>query len=249
VFDDDHGNDDIFMLTKNEDSMLVKRVTVEIAKSDDSLYHVYMIKMSRGKSVPTAEESMQRISFTVNQADSVLSLQKGFAITKDSKFRDQRVAVVVEVPVGKKVLLDENVAWYDDFNLDFDRGYARNTAYDKRTYRVYIGVAYIMTNSGLERVNKENRHEEGYDHDAPTEKTREELLREKEQNEREKKRIDEELKKRTDSSGYRYKPAASLYHPKPTAADLQVTGSEPATNKQPARHFLLGDILMMRFGS
>jgi phage shock protein PspC (stress-responsive transcriptional regulator) len=247
VFDNDH-DDDMLMLTKDEDSMLIKRVTIEVAKSDDSMYHAYIIKFSRGRSLNQAEQSMQRLSFNINQLDSVLTMQKGFAISKTDKFRDQRVALVIEVPVGKKIFLDESLDWYDWFNMDFDRGrYSRNTAYDKRTYNVYTGRSYTMTTSGLERTDKEQeRRENGEETDATDQKSKEQLQQELKEHKEEMDRINKELKK-TDST-YKYKPAATTTD---NAGGDENVSTQPQAKKdtKAVTHVIIGDIMMMRFGS
>jgi len=241
VFDDEH-DEEIFMLTKDEDSMLIKKVTIEIAKSDDSLYHAYLIKVSRGGTISKAEENMQKLSFNITQLDSVLTLQKGFAITKSSKFRDQRIAIVIEVPVGKKIYLDESVDWYDWFNMDFDRGrWNRNTAYDKRTYSISTGRPYIMTSSGIERVHKDEEYtEDRVDINVESEtKTTEEIRKEIEEQQQELDRKKKELEK-VDST-YKYKPAAVIN---------VVDDGKPQAKAEAKQtiYFVPADILMMRFG-
>jgi phage shock protein PspC (stress-responsive transcriptional regulator) len=251
VFDEDrHGDDEIFMLTKNEDSMLIKRVTVEVAKSDDSLFHAYIIKFSRGKSLTDAEDNMQKISFNINHLDSVLALQKGFAVTKQTKFRDQRVALVIEIPVGKKIVLDESLGWYDRFSLDWDIArYSGTSTYDKRTHRLYLGKEYIMTSSGIERANKdEERRENGEGVDVPEQRSKEELQREIEEQQRELDRKKKELQKA--DSTYKYKPSASAVEVKTTViAEKVIAQPSQQKNTKQANHMLIGDIMMMRFGS
>lgn len=238
VFDDD--DNDVFMVTKDEDSMLVKRVAVEIAKSDDSLFHVYILKISRGNTVPRAEENMQKIDFTVSQMDSVLSLQKGFAITKDTKFRDQRVAVVIEVPVGKKIMVEESLRWYDWFNIDWDFGrYQRDIAYSKTTYSYNLGHTYIMTTGGLDRLDSEPAEDQAED-----QKSREERRREIEEQQRDLDRQKKELEK--SDSTYRYTPSGSKTGSTEPAAPAKASAEN---NNKPAMPFIPGDILMMRFGS
>jgi hypothetical protein len=68
-------------------------------------YHAYAVKFARGNSPVTAEETAGKIRFPVTQTDTVISLAKGFAISQDSKFRNQQVLFVVEVPVGKKIMI------------------------------------------------------------------------------------------------------------------------------------------------
>jgi hypothetical protein len=182
----------------------------------------------------------------------VLTLQKGFAITKQSKFRDQGVAIVIEVPVGRKIFLDESIEWYDWFNLDFDRGrYSRNTVYDKRTYSIGVGKPYIMTTSGLERSDKEaQRMEEGGGIDVTDQQSKEELKKEIEEQQKELERKKKELQKA--DSTYKYKPSAAIDDARDNAGD----DGAPSTNQPQARkntktanHFIIGDIMMMRFGS
>jgi phage shock protein PspC (stress-responsive transcriptional regulator) len=243
VFDDDH-NDEIFMLTKDEDSMLIKRVTIEVAKSDDSLFHAYVIKISRGGGIAEAEEKMQKISFDVTQIDSVLSMQKGFTITKGSKFRDQRVALVIEVPVGKKILLHENLGWYDLFDLTFERGRYNRHDYDKRFYSARLGKVYVMTASGLERVDKDEEYrDEKYNGDpveVPNQKTPEQLEKEIEERRLELERIKKE--KQTTDSTYKYKPAAVVN-------EVNVIKPQAKADAKQTIYFVPADILMMRFGS
>ncbi len=247
VFDDDH-DDEIFMLTKDEDSMLVRRVTVEVAKSDDSLFHAYVVKISRGRGIADAEEKMQKISFDITQMDSVISMQKGFAITKQSKFRDQRVALIIEVPVGKRILLHENLAWYDLFDLNFESGRYNRHDYDKRFYSARLGRVYVMTATGLERIDKEEeRREDSYNSgetvDVPNGKSPEQLEREIEERRIELERIKKE--KKTADSTYQYKPAAFI----DASDDANDTKPQAKTNTKQTVYFVPADILLMRFGS
>lgn len=240
VFDDDHEDDETFLLTRNEDSMLLKHVTVLVAKSEDSAYHAYMIKISRGNSLSDAEEKMHKINLEVTQNDSVITIEKGFAISKDSKFRDQRVAIVIEVPVGKKIRFDESIDWFDWFDLDFDRGrYSQSASYDKRTYSIWHwNKDYIMTASGLEKAFKEKDPNAQYDNGSET-KSAEDLKKEIDDQQKELDKKKKELEK-TDST-YKYKPSA--------AAETTIPQPRAQKDTRQASRFIIGDIMMMRFGS
>ncbi len=204
---DDDWRDDGIMLSKNEDSMLLNNVSVQIAKSDDSAYHIHMIRFARGKSAMVAEETLQKISFELTQKDSVLELQKGFAISKNDKFRNQRVAIIIEVPVGKKVQLERSLNWFDWFEVHFN-DHRYRSPYDKTLYWNWsYGREYKMTDGGLERIGKDK--EEVYRDEeetvAPETKSREELEQDIKQKERE---LEESKKKlKTVDSTYRYTPA------------------------------------------
>jgi hypothetical protein len=91
----------------------------------------------------------------VNQVDSVLYLPKGFAISKESKFRNQQVLVVLEVPVGKAIRIDRSIDWYQWFNIDVNRR-GLNINVDDDFYNDYSwrnNVWYVMTENGLERID------------------------------------------------------------------------------------------------
>lgn len=144
-------------LSMNEDSMLLNTVRVKVVKSVDSSYHIQMIKLARGNTPAIAEKNAVNIHFPVTQNDSVILLPKGFPISKNDKFRNQQVMMVVEVPVGKKIMIDKSVDWFDWFDINIDRRRRWNMDWDERWDNAYSwrnNVQYIMTGEGLERTDK-----------------------------------------------------------------------------------------------
>src|SRR5258708_18207660 len=102
----------------NEDSFLLTTVRVRGLKSEDSAYHVQLIKISRGSNAAKARETANRIEFPIHQNDSILSLPQGFAISGHQKFRNQQVLVEVAVPVGKRILVNRSIEDYHWFNIN-----------------------------------------------------------------------------------------------------------------------------------
>ena len=157
VFDnDDEDIEETGILSSNGDSLLLSNVAIRIGKSTDSNYRTTVVKMARGESVSTAEATAGRIGFDISQSDSVLTLPKGFPITKKDKFRNQRVLLQIEVPVGKAVRIDAGNKWYDWYEVtgnrrgvgvrvdrDFDWMDDSDWDYDEW---------YVMTESGLQRM-------------------------------------------------------------------------------------------------
>ena len=97
-----------------------------------------------------------RINFNITQQDSLVILPKGFAITKDEKFRNQQVLVVVEVPVGKRIELDHSVNDFNWFSVNFNRRRGFNIEWDDSwdyTYDWNTDTEYVMTESGLESTS------------------------------------------------------------------------------------------------
>ncbi len=156
---DDH--EDFPALSADEDSMLLNTVRIRVVKSGDSNYHSYTVKFARGNSPVIAEETASKIAFPVKQTDSVVYLPKGFPISKDSKFRNQQVLFVVEVPVGKKIKIDRNTNHYSWFSINSNRR-GLNIEWENdwdNSYYWNDDIWYVMTESGLERVDKKDKNE------------------------------------------------------------------------------------------
>jgi hypothetical protein len=116
--------------------------------------------MARGNTPLLAEKTATMISFPVKQSDSILTLPKGFGISKESKFRNQQVLVNIEVPVGKFIRIDKSIDWYSWFNLNVNKG-GLNMDFDDDFYNDYSwskDVWYVMTEKGLERVDKKDKN-------------------------------------------------------------------------------------------
>jgi phage shock protein PspC (stress-responsive transcriptional regulator) len=213
----------------NDDSFALNTVRVNLAKSDDSNYHVRLVKFSLGENASIAHKNAELINFSVNQSDSVLALPYGFTIARGQKFRNQKVLVIVAVPVGKHISVHHSVDEYNWFNIDVRRSRLRwrdrdswindgNQGWDDNfdvdnNYRWNSDVDYVMTNDGL--VSTSSRSIE-----------REEKKEQKEKRERKEKDEQEE------DPGYRYKQPAAPARPKPgedsakkTAALRMVTDS------------------------
>ena len=157
----------------NEDSFLLTTVRVRILKSEDSGFHVSLIKISRGSSAAKAREIANRIEFPIRQTDSVLNLPQGFAITGNQKFRNQQVLVEVAVPIGKRILINRSIEDYHWFNFnpnnrhirwndrhndwrsDWDEDIDENDSYS------WTGnVEYVMTPTGLVRTDHKSMSDE-----------------------------------------------------------------------------------------
>ena len=208
-FDIDLGRNSPFY-NLSEDSILLTTVKVKLLKSEDSAYHVNLIKISRGSSGNSARELAGSIQFNVRQSDSVLNLPQGFAITRGQKFRNQQVRVEISVPVGKRIMVSSSVddyhwftihpgrrhiRWDDgkDWNLDWDEDID-----DNDTYSYSSNVEYLMTPTGLVRTDRKSFNED--DHNS---RRREE----KNKDDDDQPEYKEKTQPKTDKGGgdYRYK--------------------------------------------
>ncbi len=141
----------------NEDTLMINTVRVNVVKSKDSSFHIYKVLLSRGRSPEEARGLAEKINFDVSQQDSLLLLPRGFAISRDEKWRNQQVLVVVEVPVGKKIELDRSIDNYEWFNVNLNRRRGWNNDWEEnwdRNYGWQSNVEYTMTPDGLERTDR-----------------------------------------------------------------------------------------------
>jgi phage shock protein PspC (stress-responsive transcriptional regulator) len=138
--------------TVGEDSVMLNTVKLSMAKSNDSAYHVYRVRESRGNGRDNAMKTAGRIQFSPLRMDSVIQLPQGFYISTDDKFRNQRVWIVIEVPVEKKIGFSrniENYSWYNvnNHNNRWDN-YSDQDDWDNYTDRPEPGQEYIMRADG-----------------------------------------------------------------------------------------------------
>ncbi len=214
------------IMSMTDDSLFLNNVRLRIVKSDDSLYHMNSTKYSNGPDEGQALQNIRQINYGINQQDSTVFLDRGFSLQKGTRFRNQGVVVTLQVPVGKRILIDKSVArrlnwfrvstgphsdwdWEDDWNGNNYEDWNSN-------------VEYIMTPGGLERVDKKDQNDrdreesiDGSDNDAIEryKKSKEDLQREYDRKQKEAEELKKELDKPIDSTRYRYKKATTVAEP------------------------------------
>jgi phage shock protein PspC (stress-responsive transcriptional regulator) len=204
------------ILSMSDDSLFLNNVRLKIAKSTDSLYHIEAYKYSNGADEGSALRNVKEISYGINQQDSVISLDRGFALQRGTRFRNQSVTVTILVPVGKKIVITGSVNrrlssfhintgrndwdFEDDWNNDYE-----NWSSD---------VEYVMTAGGLERVNKKHNDDVNNDEEENNavekfKKSKEELKREYDKKQKEAEDLKKELEKPVDTTKYHYQKATT----------------------------------------
>ena len=168
-----------FQSFSDEDTVYVRNLRIRIVQSKTDSFEVKVVKLSNGKSVQNANELASRINFELTQQDSLVYLDRGIAINKKDKFRNQHIIMTIAVPVGKRIKITnkgwsqtnvnfngrgmrtgtiaritDDEDWYDEWNEPWD---GESYDYDK-------GVEYKMTATGLEKVrNDEDENDENKD--------------------------------------------------------------------------------------
>lgn len=154
----------------NDDTVRVRNLKIRIVQSKTDSFEVKYVTMSNGKSISEANMLAQKINFSVTQQDSILMLDRGIAITKTDKFRNQHVIMTIAVPVGKRFKIT-NKGWSQTNIRVNSRGIHSETMnhfggddiwvdewnenWDNESYAYDRGVEYKMTKDGLERIKSE----------------------------------------------------------------------------------------------
>jgi hypothetical protein len=142
-------DDDWPVYTVGDDSVLLNSVRLRMEKSNDSAYHVYRVRESRGSNRTKATNYAERIQFTPEVNDSTITLPQGFFIDKEDKFRNQRVIVVFEIPVGKRIRFHENISIYKWMDMRNNRNRYDDDWDDWNYVRTpEPGEEYIMKEDG-----------------------------------------------------------------------------------------------------
>ncbi|MFI5218858.1 MAG: PspC domain-containing protein [Bacteroidia bacterium] len=145
--EDDNRNNIGFMfghrmtvVTGDELRMAPENVNLDIQKADGSQFELVQIKSSRGATEKIAAENANKINYNFEQKDSLLSFSRYFPLPNGVKYRDQKVKLILKVPVGKSVYLSENSDW-----IIYDVDNVTNT-WDGDM----VGKTWTMTEQGLE---------------------------------------------------------------------------------------------------
>ncbi len=249
-----------------DDTVYAPNTRIRIIKSTTDSFQVNILKMSDGFSKEHANQLAEKISYSISQKDSVLSLYKGIAINKTDKFRNQRIIITIAVPVGKRIFVDDRIGWKSNVHIGFDDEWhrRRNWEYNADDEQDWdANKEYMMTEKGLVRINKgkysydDDDDDNNYRRNRDEVKTPEELQREIEDRQREldekkkelQREVEEKLRKieedkrkleksidTTKPNGYRYQKTVTVVMPAKATAKETESSEDDAV---PSRFSLL----------
>ena len=164
----------------NDDTVRVRNLKIRIVQSKTDSFEVKYVTMSNGKSIAEANSLAGKINFSLVQQDSTLFLDRGIAITKTEKFRNQHVIMTIAVPVGKRFKIT-NKGWSQTNIRVNSRGVRSETMnhfggddlwvdewnenWDNESFSYDRGVEYKMTAEGLEKIKSEMDEDDHDDYD------------------------------------------------------------------------------------
>ncbi|MFY7693485.1 MAG: PspC domain-containing protein [Sediminibacterium sp.] len=184
----------------DEDTVFVRNLRIRIVQSKTDSFQVKVVKLSNGKTIQNANELASKINFDLTQQDSLVFLDRGIAINKKDKFRNQHIIMTIAVPLGKRIKIT-NKGWsqtnvringrgmhtetFDRISSDDDWYDEWNEPWDNESFSYERGVEYKMTATGLEKIKRDDDAEEKLNNDDQDpdemEQRLEELKREREE--------------------------------------------------------------------
>ncbi len=116
---------------------------MNIVPSETSQFELYIIKYAQGIDKKEAVERARGIKYELIQQDSLLSFNDFFSMEMSEKWRDQEVEVLLKVPEGKVIYMDQSLVHfiYDIKNV--------TDVYDDNM----LGRRWKMTSKGLECID------------------------------------------------------------------------------------------------
>jgi hypothetical protein len=144
-YDADWNNDwdNDLHISEDGDSLYSRNVKLDIVKSPTDSFELVEILYARGVSRKAAIDHASHIRYSFTQADSVLKFMHHFTMSKDEKWRAQKVQLLLRVPVGAKIHFDQSL---DNFIYDIDN--VQNVFDDDMLNRTWE-----MTDDGLSCVD------------------------------------------------------------------------------------------------
>ncbi len=160
-------NDYTIGIDENHQTYLIGHAQLNIIKSQSNQIELVVIKEAKGKDKLAANERAKNISYTVSQTDNTIQFDNLFKVNNADKFRFQDLKVILKLPVGKVVYLDNSLK-----NLIYDIENLTNT-YDgdmvnRRWKMTEYGLACVDC-EGLVSVkdhNKQNEDKDSEDEDS-----------------------------------------------------------------------------------
>ena len=198
----------------DQDTAYVRNLRIRIVKAASDSFEVKYVRISNGKTLQEAERLASLINFDLQQKDSTLLLDKGIAINKTDKFRNQHVIMTLAVPVGKRFKIT-NKGWAQvnvrvnkkGWRSETNSGFIINDGFDGDDWERNLDtesfdydhdVEYIMTPTGLERVGGVKASDDDKENPEALKNRLEELKRESEQIENDLKKTWEQKQKEAD---------------------------------------------------
>lgn len=143
-YDTKHHTESDYMIGKNANGRyLLGHAQLDVIKSQSDAVELVVVKEAKGSDRKMAIERAKNIDYKIAVNDSLILCDQLFRVNHADKFRVQSVKVILKVPVGKVVYLDETL---ENMLNDVDN---TTDTYDCDM----INRRWIMTSKGLKCID------------------------------------------------------------------------------------------------
>jgi len=133
---------------KADDRMhtMLSAVELDIRQSPDSDYHLQVVKEARANDYVDAKQFARHIDYQFDITGNSLLFDQYLSFTDEESYHFQEVRLVLQIPVGKTVFLDESLYYFiDDMNVD---GIRMSPSRLSRSHQL-VGRSWLMAKDGL----------------------------------------------------------------------------------------------------
>ncbi len=136
---------DLLVAEKGNKLVLMGEPEIDIIKSFDDKIEIAVKKRARGVSDEAARRQAEEIQYSYHVRDSLIVFDPYFDLPEDVKWRDQELDIIISLPVGTVVFIDESMR-----DLLHGVENMENLWSDEM-----VGKTWIMSEEGLSRTDKE----------------------------------------------------------------------------------------------
>ncbi len=91
------------------DRLVSNKVKLDIVKSPDGQFRLIELFFAKGSDASAARNNATQLNYSLLVQDSVLELSPTFSMDKLAKYRNQRVQLILQVPVGETIFISESM--------------------------------------------------------------------------------------------------------------------------------------------
>ena len=110
LIENDFNLDRMKVATVNGNQKLLGHPRFTIEKSSSGEYLLLIKKSSRGSNTEDAQKNVEQIDYNFDQKDSTLHFDPYYFLKDKAQWRHQDVSMILKVPEGKSVYLNEKMA-------------------------------------------------------------------------------------------------------------------------------------------
>ena len=155
-FNESEGGLQFGHIKAQDNQLVLADVTLVISATDEPNFSLEKTVFSRGYNARNAQDEITKVQYDIQQTNNTLELAPFFTVQKGGHWRQQHIELTLNVPKGKKIILDETVSNALTTQMRTDEGEDSDIFYESR----YDTHQWAATNEGLKCVDCETSSNE-----------------------------------------------------------------------------------------